>query len=509
MRHFFAVVCLVSILWPFATAQQDDDDDDGDDVVGAEGPSVPLPQIASPVQAKTEPAAVVNMASNLNHFGQQQAAAPAPAPAQEAAAPAAAKAAPSTKDAQVAADAKNAHLAAESAKSAAEVANKVAVHSVHITQHAQSALKDAQNALHTARVNSEGLSKSQKHSLKTAEAKLKEATKVADYGAVKNAKYVKAEVENNKLQEMEKKMSNIKKEEKKKKEKIVKKTSYTIPKMEESKIIKDEDKKRAGGKQEEFIKKEGNEELDAMRKELEDLRNQLKKKEGDNAEDDAAMKELQDKIKDMEHSDKKEDHASKQSHDEMKAEIESLRDEIKSMQDKKDAPKPKIIKKEDKKRAGGKQESKKHDKDEDVEKYDVEMKPVRQDEEEEVQERAEATPVEKQGLDIDTAMPYGDLEPFGREDTAQELTEASIKESDGMVDQIEKAEVSEEKRSVFRALTRLRGAAITSFDGVARSQTGNIDEYNKINKWRSSHPLHHLADEESDVSKWAFPDNAD
>jgi len=121
----------------------------------------------------------------------------------------------------------------------------------------------------------------------------------------------------------------------------------------------------------------------------------------------------------------------------------------------------------------------------------------------------EATPVEEKGIDIDTAMPYGDLEPFGREDTAQELTENSVQESDSMVDQLERAEVAEEKRAVFRALTRLRGAAITSFDGVARSQTGNIDEYNKVHKWRNNHPLHHLADEESDVSKWAFPDNAD
>jgi len=121
----------------------------------------------------------------------------------------------------------------------------------------------------------------------------------------------------------------------------------------------------------------------------------------------------------------------------------------------------------------------------------------------------EVTPVQEKGIDIDTAMPYGDLEPFGREDTAQELTEYSVKESDEMVDQLERAEVAEEKRSVFRALTRLRGAAITSFDGVARSQTGNIDEYNKIHKWRKTHPLHHLADEESDVTKWAFPDNAD
>jgi len=121
----------------------------------------------------------------------------------------------------------------------------------------------------------------------------------------------------------------------------------------------------------------------------------------------------------------------------------------------------------------------------------------------------DATPVQEKGIDVDTEMPYGELEPFGREDTAQELTEQSIKESDEMVDQLERAEVAEEKRSVFRALTRLRGAAITSFDGVARAQTGNIDEYNKTHKWRKTHPLHHLADEESDISKWAFPDNAD
>lgn len=121
----------------------------------------------------------------------------------------------------------------------------------------------------------------------------------------------------------------------------------------------------------------------------------------------------------------------------------------------------------------------------------------------------EATPIEEKGIDIDASMPYGDLEPFGREDTAQELTESSVQESDQMVDQLERAEVAEEKRAVFRALTRLRGAAITSFDGVARSQTGNIDEYNKVHKWRKTHPLHHLADEESDIARWAFPSEAD
>jgi len=119
------------------------------------------------------------------------------------------------------------------------------------------------------------------------------------------------------------------------------------------------------------------------------------------------------------------------------------------------------------------------------------------------------TPVLEKGIDIDTQMPFGELEPFGREDTAQELTESSVRESDEMVDQLERAEVAEEKRAVFRALTRLRGAAITSYDGVARSQTGNIDEYNKVHKWRKVHPMHHLADEESDITKWAFPENAD
>merc|ERR1719428_1216306 len=58
---------------------------------------------------------------------------------------------------------------------------------------------------------------------------------------------------------------------------------------------------------------------------------------------------------------------------------------------------------------------------------------------------AETVDVDSKRIDIDTEMPYGELEPFGREDTAQELTEASIRESDEMVDQLERAEVAEEK----------------------------------------------------------------
>jgi len=123
------------------------------------------------------------------------------------------------------------------------------------------------------------------------------------------------------------------------------------------------------------------------------------------------------------------------------------------------------------------------------------------------EEGDEENRVQEKGIDVDSDMPYGEIEPFGREDTAAELTRASIAESDGMVDQIERAEVAEEKRAVFRALTRLRGAAITSFDGVARAQTGNIDTYARDNHWRSSHPVRHLANEEGDTAKWAFPDS--
>lgn len=136
---------------------------------------------------------------------------------------------------------------------------------------------------------------------------------------------------------------------------------------------------------------------------------------------------------------------------------------------------------------------------------------VAKDEEEEEEEGAEPEKRMRhapEAPEVDMSMPYGDLEPFGREDTAQELTESSIRESNAMVDQLERAEVAEEKRAVFRALTRLRGAAITSYDGIARSQTGNVDDYARNNQWRKAHPIHHLADDEADVSKWAFPDDA-
>jgi len=354
-------------------------------------------------------------------------------------------------EATVTIDAKNAHVAAKNAKQAAKVANTVARHSVKITEHAKNALKNAHEALHRARVNTEGLTKDQKNSLKKAEKKLHEATKDAEYGQVKDAKYTKAAVENKDLQKLEKKMDVVK---------------------VEKPVAKDDN----------------SDELAAMQKELDELRKQLKQ-QGDDADsaDDEAIKDLKKQIADMQKAEKKEDNSADKSHDEMKAEVERLRDMIKDLKE---------------------GESKKQNTDK---VHKVPKTPSEPDAgDASGADAADAADVSKSSsLDIDTAMPYGELEPFGREDTAQELTENSIKESDGMVDQLEKAEVAEEKRAVFRALTRLRGAAITSYDGVARSQTGNIDEYNKMHQWRNSHPLHHLADEESDVTKWAFPENAD
>ncbi|CEM38353.1 unnamed protein product [Vitrella brassicaformis CCMP3155] len=91
------------------------------------------------------------------------------------------------------------------------------------------------------------------------------------------------------------------------------------------------------------------------------------------------------------------------------------------------------------------------------------------------------------GFATDINLPFHDLKPFGREDTANELTDDSMKQTDNMVDQIEKAEVAEEKRAIFRARTHLRSEAINNFDGIARAQAANVDEYAASNPWRSHH----------------------
>jgi len=373
-------------------------------------------------------------------------------------------------------DAENAKTAAETAKQAAIVANNVAEHSVKITGHAKKALKNALGALHEARVDTQGLDSSQKDSLKKAEAKLREATKTAEFGKLKKVEDKNAQ--DLKMDKMQSDLDKIKK---------AKKTS----------------------------------ELEQMRSEVKELRKRLKENDGD-SESDKELQELESELERLEKAPKagKADEAEAQN-DEMKAEIERLRDQIDKLEEQeskssvdydvskaKGAPSHELPKDG---KAGGSSVKVEYEEENKELMTDVKMQPLSKggDRTLAMPHESEATPVEEKGIDIDTAMPYGDLEPFGREDTAQELTESSVKESDAMVDQLERAEVAEEKRSVFRALTRLRGAAITSFDGVARSQTGNIDEYNKIHKWRKTHPLHHLADEESDVSKWAFPDNAD
>jgi len=105
--------------------------------------------------------------------------------------------------------------------------------------------------------------------------------------------------------------------------------------------------------------------------------------------------------------------------------------------------------------------------------------------------------------------PFGSLEPFGREDTARELTEASIAESDKMIDQIEHAVVAETKRSMFRALTRLRGVAVNSFDGMANGQATNVDDYARNKEWTNKNKIQHLAEAEGNVATWAFPTNGE
>lgn len=102
-------------------------------------------------------------------------------------------------------------------------------------------------------------------------------------------------------------------------------------------------------------------------------------------------------------------------------------------------------------------------------------------------------------------FPLGGEPPFGRQDTAHSLTSSSITESEGMVDQIEQAQSIESKRAVYRALTRLRGLTISSYDSIAKAHMANVDEYAATHHWRETHQIRHLAEEEADVQNWAFP----
>jgi len=99
----------------------------------------------------------------------------------------------------------------------------------------------------------------------------------------------------------------------------------------------------------------------------------------------------------------------------------------------------------------------------------------------------------------DLQMNFNKIAPFGKEDTAKELQDHASKTQDTLVDAVENAEVAEIKRSVFRALTRLRAAAIKEFDTVARLETQAIDAYNDAHHYRGENPLAHLHEDEAPV----------
>merc|ERR1719183_135720 len=92
----------------------------------------------------------------------------------------------------------------------------------------------------------------------------------------------------------------------------------------------------------------------------------------------------------------------------------------------------------------------------------------------------------------DLEMNFNKIAPFGKEDTAKELQDHAAKTQDTLVDAVENAEVAEIKRAVFRALTRLRAAAIKEFDTIARLETQAIDAYNDAHHYRAENPLAHL-----------------
>merc|ERR1719171_2631507 len=100
-----------------------------------------------------------------------------------------------------------------------------------------------------------------------------------------------------------------------------------------------------------------------------------------------------------------------------------------------------------------------------------------------------------------TASAPSVVAPFGKEDTARQLQKHAAQTQDTLVDAVENAEVAEIKRSVFRALTRLRAAEIKEFDTIARLETQAIDEYNDNHQYRKENPLTHIDDPEPEVSQ--------
>lgn len=457
--------------------------------------------------------------------------------------------------------------AANVARTAANEANEVAIKSVGVTEHAQSALKVARNAMRDARASAGGLSENQKQLLKSAEGELRDATLSAEYGKLQQAKWLKAKGhfvarKETTLKKLEDKVQTVSTEGSEKSE-------LESLRGEVSRLQTDLDTRTAysgatyssNGKSDADLRKQLSElqssidalesaegqdgngaSHDELKAEIESLKSAIENletaemPEEDNVEsmklrlrelerERELLKQLTEERRKLELAKAHQD-AEEQAKLQRELEILEARRHILEQELRQDGPQTEEALLREIHELEQRIDALENTPDTGTLVYEmppatkVPLGTLASDGdngvggssgavEESEDSGPEETPVRDSGIDIDTAMPYGELEPFGREDTAQELTESSIQESDEMVDQLERAEVAEEKRAVFRALTRLRGAAITSFDGVARSQTGNIDEYNKLHKWRRTHPLHHLADEESDISKWAFPDNAD
>lgn len=410
--------------------------------------------------------------------------------------------------------------AVKAAQDAAANANQVASQSVHINDQTRAALDEARGALRDARAQAHGLSKEQHQQLKDAEKKLLDATHNAEFGRLRQAEYLKAQgrlratiTKTSKAEESSVKESNIRKLEK------ALNTSQSTAQSELG-----------------YLRQE----LDVLRQKLAEMRADALAKGGTYVDDASTIEEyddttldhaeksaedLENKIKNAEHS------GLKMSTDEVKAKIEKLRETVARLEFK---PTPPIVREHGELHIAIPKATP-PPKDKGAIRYEMPVKksiaplPIRELDNVPLHTipkkymrtarliefknasavSAAPSPAQAVGSFDTVEMPTEDLEPFGRENTAQELTEASIRESNAMVDQIERAEIAEEKRAVHRALTRLRGAAIANFDGVARAQTRNIDGYAKNNRWSAEHKLKHLADEERDVSKWAFPENAD
>lgn len=79
----------------------------------------------------------------------------------------------------------------------------------------------------------------------------------------------------------------------------------------------------------------------------------------------------------------------------------------------------------------------------------------------------------------------------------EDLQAHSARSEDTLVDSIELAQVSEMKRVVFRALSKLRAAQINAFDAIAQRQTGAIDDFNDHSNFRGQFGVNYTAEEDS------------